>query len=95
MLAAVRGRHKEMVKLLLSEGADINALNQKNETALLLAAAFGFTELAAVLIEAGADIELGGNVTPLMEASRFGHLDLVRLIVSISLPLYNQPSTTS
>ena len=33
MLAAVRGRHKEMVKLLLSEGADINALNQKNETA--------------------------------------------------------------
>lgn len=84
-----------MVALLLGQGAAINAQTEETqETALTLACCGGFLEVADFLIKAGADAELGAS-TPLMEASQEGHLELVRLVHDICLPMLTQyPSLT-
>ncbi|KAK4336940.1 hypothetical protein RND71_043512 [Anisodus tanguticus] len=80
-MEAAREGHEEMVALLLTEGADINAITEEtHETALTLACCGGFLEVADFLIRAGADIELGAN-TPLMESAQEGHLDLCKLLI--------------
>ena len=53
--AAQYGRTKR-VERLLKLGADIEAMNNKSETAFVLAAVYGHTETCALLLEKGADI---------------------------------------
>jgi ankyrin repeat domain-containing protein 17 len=90
LMEAAREGHEEMVALLLSQGADINAQTEETqETALTLACCGGFAEVADFLIKAGADIELGAS-TPLMEAAQEGHLDLVRTLVLLPSSISNQ-----
>lgn len=73
--------HEDMVALLLSQGANINAQTEETqETALTLACCGGFLEVADFLLKAGADLEAGAS-TPLMEAAQEGHLDLVRYLL--------------
>ncbi|KAL1505978.1 hypothetical protein ABEB36_005419 [Hypothenemus hampei] len=81
LMEAAREGHEEMVHLLLGQGANINAqTDETQETALTLACCGGFTEVADILLKAGADIELGAS-TPLMEAAQEGHLELVRFLL--------------
>ena len=81
LMEAAREGHEEMVALLLSQGADINAQTEETqETALTLACCGGFLDVADFLIKAGADIGLGAS-TPLMEAAQEGHLELVKYLL--------------
>ncbi|MEZ4270366.1 MAG: ankyrin repeat domain-containing protein [Myxococcota bacterium] len=87
MFAATGGYSKsednaDIVRLLLSRGAKIDARNSWGESALHYAAKDGMTEAVRVLVEAGADINAGDNrdSTPLMSASFDGHLGVVRLL---------------
>ncbi|CAH8664748.1 unnamed protein product [Dicrocoelium dendriticum] len=84
LMEAAREGHEETVALLLAVGADVNARTEETqETALTLAACGGFIEVCEMLLNAGADIEVGGVgcSTPLMEAAQEGHLDLVRRLL--------------
>ena len=50
---AAENNHREIVELLLRNGADVNAQNWKNYTALIWAARQGFVDLARLLAEHG------------------------------------------
>jgi ankyrin repeat protein/L-ascorbate metabolism protein UlaG (beta-lactamase superfamily) len=67
--AAYKG-YTNMVKYLLSMGADINSINRWNNSALLNTAQTGNVELGKLLIDKGANIEARGpySYTPLLYA---------------------------
>ena len=63
-------------------GADVNAQTEETqETALTLACCGGFLEIADLLVNSGANLELGCS-TPLMEAAQEGHVDLVKYLIA-------------
>ena len=53
---AVHSGHKEIVELLIAEGADVNAKNDNDGTPLHLASIRGHKEVAELLIAKGADV---------------------------------------
>ena len=81
--AASRG-DREAVKALLKNAADVNAAQGDGMTALHWAAMNGDTELAQLLIVAGANIKATtrlGSYTPLYLASRHGHGRVIQALI--------------
>ncbi|PIO64023.1 ankyrin repeat protein, partial [Teladorsagia circumcincta] len=75
-----------VVKILLENGAQVNATTDETmETALTVAACGGFTEVLDVLVKNGGDLGLGTN-TPLMEAAQEGHASTVNYILAAVKP---------
>ena len=92
MMAAYKGNLQEM-KRLVENGADVNARNDVNNTALHFAAGAtpienqiyrGSPEAAAYLIEHGADLNAqnGTGITPLMDAIINDYLETVKLLIA-------------
>ena len=81
--AAAKG-HEDLVQLLLSKGASIEALDEDNYTPLHFAASHGHTSIVELLLSKGASIEAmdKNNYTPLHFAARDGHTSIVELLVS-------------
>lgn len=77
--------YPEVAKLLLDNGAQINAVARNNfkSTPLQGAAAFKQLEVARVLIARGADVNPRGEggYSPLHEAAGSGQLELARLLI--------------
>jgi len=69
---ATRKGFKEIVHILLSNGADANASAKNGETPLSLAISEGFTEIAGLLLDQGADVHARDEFenTPLHHAVR-------------------------
>lgn len=82
MLASANG-YAELVGLLISSGADLNAKNLYGRTALMRAAAHGNGEIAEMLIRNGANMNERDNYgdTALMTASDFGYTDFVKILL--------------
>ncbi|CAF1355808.1 unnamed protein product [Adineta ricciae] len=81
LMEASREGHDDLVNLLVSRGADVNrTTDDTQETALTLACAGGFLDVAKILISHGANVNLGQS-TPLMEASQEGHTELVQYLI--------------
>lgn len=56
-LAAQNG-HTEIVKILISNNANVNGQNKGGQTALHMATTYGFREIAQMLVDAGADMNV-------------------------------------
>src|SRR5437867_4217380 len=81
--AAMRG-DAAAVRALLREGADVNIAEGDGMTALHFAAEHGDPEVAALLLESGANPRAEtriGHHTPLHIAARGGYAAVVRLLV--------------
>ncbi len=68
---------------LLDSGADVNALNQHGQTAIMNAAHHGQVEIVRLLIDRGADLNRSAKygLTALMLAVIGGHAAVVEMLV--------------
>lgn len=71
------------VRLLLENGADVNAVDSYYGSALLAASAPGHLETVKLLLESGADVNTCGyeDVSALEAASANGHFETVKLLL--------------
>ncbi len=65
---------------------DINTLGSDGNTALMLSAGWGYTEIAKSLIEAGADVNATsspetGSITALMQAANNGNIEIAQALI--------------
>ena len=97
---ATKSNFMVIVKLLVGAGVDINWQDATGETALHIAARFGNTECAKILLQGTedqkADFELTENSfawTPLHVACVDGHLSIVELLIDAGADL-NKPDAS-
>ena len=80
--------HLDVVKYLISKGADVNIGNDggSGSTALSVASHKGHLEIVKYLVEKGADVNAKNNygMTALMSAASEGHLEVVKVLVESS-----------
>ena len=84
MLAAYNGQ-TEVVKYLLGIGADENHRDSNNRTALMYASSGPANETVKLLLEAGAEVNVTGNIegfTALMFAAAEGQTEVFKTLVS-------------
>ncbi len=86
LIRAVVNEHKDIVELLLQEGADINTINESRDSALGLAAYLGKIEILETLFALRADIleiEHKNNLgnTPLALASYNGQSQALEFLI--------------
>ena len=94
LVYAVDKGHKEIVEILISEGADVNVMVSNDEgvggfTPLFVAAQSGHAEVAGLLVANGAEVNVKlindeGKVscTPLFFAARSGHTEVAELLIA-------------
>jgi len=73
----------EAVKQHIAAGTDVNAKNKYDVTPLSAATAFGYKEIAELLIANGANVNAKYDFrTPLHEAALAGHKETVELLIA-------------
>ena len=83
LLAAARLGHADIVKILLSAGADVNIYNNQNYSALMLATQFDNKELVKMVIDAGAEVEVPvEQKSPINLASRLGRVENLKELLA-------------
>ncbi|MBR5599361.1 MAG: ankyrin repeat domain-containing protein [Alphaproteobacteria bacterium] len=78
------GIKKRKIEYLIKQGANIEAKNELDRTALMVSCISGDKEVAELLLSKGAFVEATdfNDVTPLMWASVYGHKDVVELLLN-------------
>lgn len=81
LMEAASAGHLEIVKLLLSHNADVNAHCATGNTPLMFACAGGHVEVVKELLKHGANVEEQNENghTPLMEAASAGHVEVAKV----------------
>lgn len=75
--------HGEVTKVLLDNGADVNAKNGEGNTPLFAAVHQQNAEVAAMLIRKGADVNAKNNYgyAPIRAASRNGNAEILKILI--------------
>lgn len=84
LILAVKGKHEDVVRVLLNNGVHVEAESSDRKTALTIAIKEGFFDIAALLIERGADVNVpapSDGHTPLMCAVREGSLRIAEMLL--------------
>jgi len=83
LIQAVIENNEVSVRLLLAEGAEVDARDEIGKTPLIIAADKGYFPIVQLLIQNGADINAQHNLhwTALMFAAGNGHSAIVKLLV--------------
>jgi ankyrin repeat protein len=76
---AIRKKHDEIAKFLISKGANINAQNKGGSTPLAQAASDGNKEMVELLLANGANVNIGD---PLGWAAFNGNKEVIRLLLA-------------
>ena len=81
---AVEGGHKDLAKLCLDQGANVNATKANLSTPLHLAATGGDLEIVKMLVDHDANIEAKNILqeTPLHRAALFNRVKIVQFLIS-------------
>ncbi|MFT4054588.1 MAG: ankyrin repeat domain-containing protein [Novosphingobium sp.] len=80
---AARLGRDDMIPILLEAGADIEGVDAKGHTALVLATYHGFEDTAALLLDRGADPNgTTASGSPLMGVAFKGHLAIARRLLA-------------
>mmetsp|Transcript_11949 Transcript_11949/g.17669 ORF Transcript_11949/g.17669 Transcript_11949/m.17669 type:complete len:203 (+) Transcript_11949:410-1018(+) len=85
LLAATTNNHVEVIKSLLTYGADVNQTDDAGHTAISIAARNGYYWACQVLLEYKADVTIQskkGGGTPLQKARKYRHFQVVELFES-------------
>lgn len=85
LLKAVNADDISRIKDLINEGLDVNGMNERGWSALMIAASKGNMEILKLLIENGAaldDKNHQGGQTALIFAAHWGHADVVRHLIA-------------
>ena len=81
LINAVSNKFTPLVKILLDAGADVAVKNRFDFNALNIAVAANNQELAALLLDHGANVETETSMlTPLMFAASAGNVDMIRFL---------------
>ncbi|MBN3896996.1 MAG: ankyrin repeat domain-containing protein [Nostoc sp.] len=84
LIAAIMGRNKNLIELLLNCGANVNEkMKSKNVSPLHRASATGCLDICELLIDHGADVNALGEhgKTPLHLATQLGHQNITELLL--------------
>src|SRR4026208_1835282 len=89
LLAAVRKGDATRVKVLLEQGADVNAKSPYGATGLFFAADRGNMEVIRILIDHGADVKIKDTfygASAVTWAAMKSHADVIKLLLSKGAP---------
>jgi hypothetical protein len=80
---AVEAGREDRVDELLKQDIDVNERAEAGWTALLYAAAQGYPRIARLLLDAGANPDMGNvhGITPLIYGARYGNIEICRLLL--------------
>ncbi len=79
LILAAYHEHQELVQLLVSRGANLNALNDRGQTPLSCSVFRNNLPITKVLLDAGADSLLGAQTAPDI-AEMFGNEEMKKLL---------------
>lgn len=83
LFRAVREGKEDMVEMLLEQDVDVNKQIETGWTSLTGAAAQGHPRIVRLLLDAGANPDIGNlkKITPLMFGARYGNIEICRLLL--------------
>ena len=81
LIEAASAGHVDIIRLLISHNADVNAQSSTGNTPLMYACAGGHVDAVKELLVSGANVEdhNENGHTPLMEAASAGHVEVAKV----------------